>query len=501
MKHLCAFLIASMILLSSCTDNDYELEKMIPDCATGIVSINIKSILKNGEMYNGEGFSIPEKLKVIIEKNSTSPTVNLINTISSVGLDFDSKIYIFYTNGVFNSCMIANINDKDNTRDWIEKKEGASFKTKDDIDYLSSGSAFYVLKDNVIFIGSSLFAQGEDRMLKEVKKIINHSVKSIVDTESIKKIIESKNDIVAYFLPAQLNRLMNSNESLRDINSKLPLMRFLTESDVRAITLLADFTKDDVTMKAEAIAAPNSQYSQLIKDIETNSSANFLKIMPSSMDNVFSMSLNGKNVTKLPELDKLLSTISKMPYIGMLDIRSMIATINGPVAVGISKDPTFIDEYNYVFAFTSTDTNLILGQIQKLGRMGGQAPEKVGQEYVYEYMNKRVAVGTLSNIIYIKMLDYELQEPNLYANSTIKGLFNKSKIGIYFRTKDLDGKNLGNILVGSTSSTQCNGKFIPDKAEPNAVQAIFKALCSIKADYNFSNDNPAMNAIDNMEAY
>src|SRR5574344_1186714 len=108
MKHLCAFLIASMILLSSCTDNDYELEKMIPDCATGIVRINRKSILKNGEMYNGEGFSIPEKLKVIIEKNSTSPTVNLINTISSVGLDFDSKIYIFYTNGVFNSCMIAN---------------------------------------------------------------------------------------------------------------------------------------------------------------------------------------------------------------------------------------------------------------------------------------------------------------------------------------------------------------------------------------------------------
>lgn len=470
-------------LFASCSNTNEQLEKIIPIDAVGVISVDVPHILKKGNLINDDGgVTLPESLNVIIDNNDGSYLCQLLTDVPVMGINSDSRIYVFSTLKTFATVTLVSVDDDEAARKVIERRTGSDFKNVEGLDCIYVEDRFYTICDHVLFLGCVNKPLEISKVASAAKNMLVGSAVSVLEDDEIISCIHAENDINSYVRPSGLKLMLKRSNVYREIASKMPLLEIFTESDVQAYICNMNFNEKNAELDVKVKVDDNSEYIKLLDGTLSDTSADFLNAIPISMDYIMGMSVNGANFVKLPQVSQLIKMFKKMPYLGKLDIESMLQTINGPVAAGLAHD-TNLDEWNMVIAAKSNDANGVLNRISAFASSLGQAPEIYNNEYIYQYENKMIKLGMNGGILYVKMLNYEQTEGYACDDEVAKALFAKSSMGTYIRM--VDGQAGGVFTLGLVDKKNIHGAFIP--VSENSVVGALQVLCSIKPANLFDN--------------
>ncbi len=473
-----------VIFMTGCAGNN--LEKMIPADATGVVSVDVPEILKKAKMLDDGKIVLPESLQQVIDENDTSPLCIMLNDLPQMGIDTDSKAYAFFTVKTFGRVIIASLSDPDKARNTLSMRVGGDFEKVEGLDCMYVKDNLYAIDGKVLFIGTVNKSLEKSRLAKAAKGILSMTSTSIADNKAVKDILHNNAAINAWIQGKGLKTILNKSEVYRELSQKMPLIEIFTESDIDAVTCNIELDNDRVEMQTHIQAADNSEYAQLLNSTLGKPSDDVLKAIPNSMDYIFTMCVKGENFVQLKQIQQLLTMFGKIPYIGRIDLASILSTVDGPFTIGLARDPHLEGEWNVVLATRSTDPEGVVKQISAFANSMGQAPELYEGEHIYQYDNKMIRIGIIDGILYMKMLDYEQTEGYAYEMKNVREFFNDALLGLFAQTHNEDVN--GYFDFGLKDIFNGSGHFYTDKPGTNATLELLRSLCSIKVKDGFGNE-------------
>lgn len=483
LKHI--VILAFIGVLTSCTNVNEDLKKIIPADAAGVVCIDLHSVAtKSSVISDNNEFVIPDELKSIVDNNDDSPLCKLLIDLPVMGINIDSKVYAFFTIKTFSSVFVVALDDEEAARKVIERRTGADFKQVEGLDCVYQEDIFYTVSGNTLFVGKVNKPLEVSKVASNVKRMLSRNATSIANDQEITTCLDAENDVNAYLRLDGLKLMLNNSKTYREISRTIPLIDIFTESDVQAYVATLNFNDKNAVLDVAIKVDDNSEYIKLLSSTLNSPSAHFLKVIPETMDYIVSMSVKGNNFVKLPQVVQLIKTFNKIPFLGRLDIESMLNTIDGPVAIGFAHD-TNLDEWNTVIAAKSTAPEAIVRQIASFALALGQQPEVYDGEYIYQYDNKMIKIGIKEGILYVKMLNYEQTEGYAYSNEEARAFFTKSSFGVFARSRN--GEDGGYFSAGLNNMKSLEGNFVPINTNTNATSELFKVLCGIKPNSVFDN--------------
>ncbi len=484
MKYLSVALL--LCLMTGCASDN--LEKMIPADATGVVSIDVSRVLKNAGMVEDDRIVIPSSLQEVIDNNDTSPLCILLSDLPQLGLDVDNKAYAFFTAKTFGRVILAQLADPDKARKTLSIRVGGDFEKVEGLDCMYVGDNLYVIDGKVLLVGTVNKAMEVSRAARAAKGILGMTATSITDNKAVKEVLHNHDtEINAWMQGKGLKTILNKSDVYRELSQKMPLIGIFTESDIDAVTCAIDMEDDGVMMDTQIHAADNSEYAQLLNSVLAKPSDEVLKAIPNSMDYIFTMCVKGDSFVKLKQIQQLLGMFGKLPYIGRIDLASILATVDGPFTIGLARDPHLEGEWNVVLATRSNNPDGVVKQISTFANAMGQAPEVYEGEYIYQYDNKMIRIGVIDGILYFKMLDYEQTEGYAYEMKPVREFFDTALIGLFAQTRN-DSVN-GYFDFGLEDIFYGNGHFYTSEAQGNATLEFLRSLCSIKVSDSFGNED------------
>ncbi len=493
LKNLSMMLL--VIMLTGCAGDG--LEKMIPADATGVVSLDVPEILKKAGMLDGGNVILPKSLQEVIDNNDTSPLCVLLNDLPQMGLDTDSKAYAFFSVKTFGKVLLAKIDDPGKTRKTLEMRVGGDFAQVEGLDCMYVGDNLYAIDGKVLLIGTVNKAMEISRAAKSAKNILAKTSTSIVDNKGVKQVLHNEDAAINVWLQGKgLKTILNKSEVYRELSQKMPLIGIFTESDIDDVVCNISLDDDDVQMKTMIHADENSEYAQLLNTTLSKPSDDVLKAIPNSMDYIFTMCVKGDSFVKLKQIQQLLKMFGKLPYIGRIDLASILSTVDGPFTIGLACDPHLEGEWNMVIATRSNNPDGVLRQISSFANAMGQAPEIYDGEYIYQYENKMIRIGVIDGILYVKMLDYEQTEGYAYEMQPVRDFFSGTLLGIFAQTRNDSVKGYFNF--GLEDIFNGTGRFYTDQPKGNATLELLRALCSIKVGDSFGNEESDDNSISSL---
>lgn len=493
LKNLSMMLL--VIMLTGCAGDG--LEKMIPADATGVVSLDVPEILKKAGMLDGGNVILPKSLQEVIDNNDTSPLCVLLNDLPQMGLDTDSKAYAFFSVKTFGKVLLAKLDDPGKTRKTLEMRVGGDFAQVEGLDCMYVGDNLYAIDGKVLLIGTVNKAMEISRAAKSAKNILAKTSTSIVDNKAVKQVLHNEDAAINVWLQGKgLKTILNKSEVYRELSQKMPLIGIFTESDIDDVVCNISLDDDDVQMKTMIHADENSEYAQLLNTTLSKPSDDVLKAIPNSMDYIFTMCVKGESFVKLKQIQQLLKMFGKLPYIGRIDLASILSTVDGPFTIGLARDPHLEGEWNMVIATRSNNPDGVLRQISSFANAMGQAPEIYDGEYIYQYENKMIRIGVIDGILYVKMLDYEQTEGYAYEMKPVRDFFSGALLGIFAQTRNDSVKGYFNF--GLEDIFNGTGRFYTDQPKGNATLELLRALCSIKVGDSFGNEESDDNSISSL---
>ena len=469
--------VITLLLLASCSSVNDNLEKMIPADALGVVSINVPDILKKTGINDDGNLVIPEAVKPVIDENDASTLSTLVTDLPYMGLNTDSKAFAFFTNKTFGTVILATLDDEAAARKTIERRTGGDFQQVEGLNCIYREDNLYVINDKVLLIATVNKAMDINKAAKQAATILKKQRQSILDNEQVKQVINADGDINAYLQQDGLKLILKRNKTYREIAQKLPLVEIFTESDAKAYECHLNLNEESADLTTRVFADENSDYNKLLTTTLAKADPSFLKAIPNSMDYIVTMSVKGENFVKLQQIQQLIGMFKKLPFIGRIDLQGILASIDGPIAIGLARDPHLEGEWNAVIAAKTTNPDMILNQISSFASSMGQAPEIYDGEYIYQYENKMIKLGVVEGVLYLKMLDYEQTEGYAYELESVRALFEASNVGLYINPQVTQG---GTFTYGMSDNFNGKGQFIPTDKGTHAAQTLLKVLCAIK---------------------
>ncbi len=482
------YLVAAwmLLLLAGCASDG--LEKMIPADATGVVSFDVPEILKKAGMMDDGKIVLPGSLQDVIDANDVSPLCILLSDLPQMGLDTGSKAYAYFSAKTFGRVLLASLDDPDKARKTLELRVGGDFAKVEGIDCMYVGDNLYAIKDNVLLVGTVNKAMEVSRAAKAAKGIFAKTATSIADNKDVKSIIHNKDAAINAWIQGKgLKTILNKSEVYRELSRKMPLIEIFTESDIDAVTCNIELDDERVEMKTHVLAAEGSEYAQLLNSTLGKPSDDVLKAIPNSMDYIFTMCVKGDSFVKLKQIQQLLTMFGKIPYIGRIDLASILSTVDGPFTIGLARDPHLEGEWNMVIATRSTDPDGVVKQISNFANAMGQAPELYEGEYIYQYDNKMIRIGIIDGILYLKILDYEQTEGYAYEMPAARTFFDNALVGIFAQTRN--DTVSGYFDFGLVDIFNGKGHFYTSKPHANATLEMLCSLCSVKVGDAFGNED------------
>jgi len=486
MRRLKYLAVAWMLLmLAGCASDG--LEKMIPADAIGVVSLDVPEILEKAQMLDDGDIVLPKSLRDVIDANDVSPLCVLLSDLPQMGLDTGSKAYAYFSTKTFGRVLLASLDDPAKARKTLEMRAGGDFAKVEGLDCMYVGDNLYAIEGKVLLVGTVNKAMEVSRAARAAKGILSKTSTSIADNKDVKDLLNTRHSAINAWIQGKgLKTILGKSDVYRELSRKMPLIEIFTESDIDAVTCNVALDNDQVEMTTRILAADGSEYAQLLNSTLGEPSNDVLKAMPNSMDYIFTLSVKGGNFVKLKQIQQLLAMFGKIPYIGSIDLASILGTVDGPFSIGLARDPHLEGEWNMVIATRSTDPEGVVGQISNFANSMGQAPELYEGEYIYQYDNKMIRIGIIDGILYLKMLDYEQTEGYAYEMKPVREFFGDALVGFFAQTHN-DSVN-GYFDFGLKDIFNGKGHFYTSEKNSNATLELLRSLCSIKVSDSFGNE-------------
>lgn len=472
-----------MLSMFSCTDINTQLEEMIPADSRGVVRIDVKSVIEKGQLADEDGNIVfPQSLKDVMSKNESAPVSEAMTLLRKIGIDTDANIYCFVPKNTFSYATLIAVNDTDEAKKVIEKQSGQKFQTIEKVDFLRNGAISYVIDDDILFIGKEAKEDADSKLALTAKGYLHKSSTSIAEDASITESLHKKNDVNAYINVSGLHNMIANSESFTESLKKFPILTLFTDSDIKAFTLHMNFEKEGAKFEAYVKADDNCDYFKLLDATMAKADASFLKVIPISMNYIFSMSVNGENLMKLDQIRKSVNLISNLPSTDMLDFRSMVNSIDGPIAIGLSVgngvniSSVANDNWNIAIAAKSKDAAAIVKRIVAFAAKMGQPDYIKDGRHLFTYQGMPVYIGNQDSIVYAIRLDHELEEDFYYDMPDVRERFASCPLGVYAKISEPQGESYFNF--GFKNKTDGDGVFY-SMHEGNPVITFLEILCQL----------------------
>lgn len=481
------FRISLMLMLVigmfSCSDINKQLEEMIPADSRGVVRIDLKSVLDKGQLIDDDGkVAFPPALKNLIDSNDASPAADAISLLKKIGVVNEACVYVFFPKNTFDFAALIAVNEADEAKQEIEKRTGQKFQTVEKVDFLRNGSVSYVFDDDILFIGKETKEDADAQLALTVQSYLHKSSNSIADDADIADCIHRENDVNAYFSVSGIHNAISKSETLTEAVKKFPMITLFTDSDIKAITMHLNFQKEGAEFNAYVKADKKSDYLKLIDATMAKADPSFLKVIPVSMNYIFSISVNGENLMKLDQVKKSVNLLSNLLPTDKFDLRKLIKSIDGPVAIafsagdGVNISSVANDNWNLAIAAKSKDAaNVVNGIVQFASDMGQQDYVKNGR-HLFSYQGMPVYLGSQDSVVYAIRIDHELEEEFYYDTPDVKERFAESQLGFFAKVTEPQGESF--INFGLKNATEGNGLFYSMR-DDNPVVIFLEILCQI----------------------
>ena len=492
-KHNCAemklfrlllFVVISAAMMS-CSNKNEHLEKLISKDVAGVVCINVPNVLEKSEIKSGDELVIPDALKSIINSNEDLTFGQVVKNIPNLGIEIKDRAYLYFPNDMFDYVALIAINDEDKAKTLISHRTGEQFADFNGVDCVMSDMGVWGIDDGVLLYGNLRVATDIKKAAKWIKATLDYEGESIADHPEANGLLDPDKEVTAYFDMQKISRMMRGSAVVSNVVKSYPIASLLLDSDIKAVKMDMSFKGNRGDVNVDVIADDNGEYATMMNTLLQKPSNSFLCTIPNSMKLVMSMSVNGRAFASLPQVQKMIKMVNDMPFLGRLDITSMIEAIDGPIAVGVANDPVFADEYNYVFAAQTSRADDIVKAISTFASSLGQDPELYDGELIYAYNNKQVRLGIAGNVVYVKMLNYEQFEPNFDGDKSINKFFAEMPLGIY--SQITNNKVQSTLSFGLKNMHSATGAFLTQEKE-NAMLQFISFLCSIKPVGNYDID-------------
>lgn len=489
---MCAALL--LVVLCGCSRGDKHLLGMIPEDATAVVQIDVEKILSEGDMLKHGKPVIPDRLKAAIEENEESAFSQLLHVLPRLGLDVESNAYVFFTNKTFRYVVLAKIDDEDVAKQLIERETGLKFKKMHDRDFLHYLDYAFVLDDGVLFYGRANRSTADNVMGDAAVSILNKNATSIVDHDDVMACLDDDGEVNAWLNMKGLSEALKNLPIMTDAVKRSPALLLLTDIDADALGLHLKLEKESAKFTAEMKADKTSDFVRLLETTLSGADNSFLKAIPSSMQYVMAASVNGEALVNLEQVKALLKSLATYPQLDELDVRQMLASIDGPLAIALSPsympgddEDVFAGDWNVTIAAKTKDAEGIISQIKQFASSMGQPDFFKNGRHVYNYAGKPLLVGSVDNIVYLTRLDHELLEGNYYDDyPDCKDRFAQSALGMYVQSKVNGYSSFFNF--GMSSPTKGDGLFYTADENDNVVLALLSILASINLPHHDEDD-------------
>lgn len=487
MKSIINLLLGMLILAlaTSCSDNK-NMEKMIPADATGVICVKVPNFIKKARLDKGGDCVLPDQLKQVIDQNDGSLMSEVMSDLPKSGLDFGDNIYVFFSQGTFRYVCLATLDDDDATKQMLEYRTGGKFKKVDGVDYLGYQAFCFVIDDDVLLIGRDNYVADDKKRTDAARLIFSKTQKSVRDVDDIKDCIGADNDLNAYFDIKGLNAMLQTIPGFKNAVQQYPFISIFTDSDIKAFTCSLNFENEGASITAKIKADKNSDYITLLNTVMAKPDNEFLKGIPISMKYLFSISVKGQQFAQLDQIKKSLNLLSNLPSMDKLDLRGIINSVDGPLAIALSPsyfsgedgDSTFINDWNMAIALKSSKPDEVVKSIVKFADEMGQPDMLKDGKHLFNYDGMPVLVWAQGSTVCVTRLDHELTEDNFYnAAQDAKDRFATSPIGFCVQ-KDV-GKTSGYFNFGFKNATQGDGLFYTAKETDVPALTFIEILCSL----------------------
>lgn len=476
-----------VLLMASCSDNK-NMEKMIPADATCVVSVKLPHLLDKARFADSTNgtVSIPQALQEVIKQNPDSPLGRVIADLPVSGLDFDDNVYLFMTDKTFRTVMLAGIDDEDKLSTLIEHRTGQKFSEQHDVKFLHYQDVTFAIDDDVLLVGREAHIVSDEQLAIAAASMLFKNAKSIREVDDIIKVIDGDDDINAYFDVKGFNSLIASIPGNTDVQSRFPFLSIFTDSDIKAFVCTMKLEDAGANITAKIQADEGSDFITLLNATLAKPDNGFLKAIPNTMKFVMELSVNGVQFAKLEQVKKTINLVNNLPSMGKLGLGDMIATFDGPLAIGVSPSymmsddggSDFANDYNLAIVARSTNPDKVIDGIRHFADQMGQPDYVKDGRHVFNYQGKPVYVGKVDDYVYVARLDHELVEESLYELPDLRYRFAKSAFGLYAQPSV--GKSMGFLSFGFTSKTEGDGMFYTADEKESPALVMLEILCSLQ---------------------
>ena len=489
MKFLRYGIFAAIVaIMASCSNRGEHLDKLISDDVAGVISINMANVIEKSTIKQGDNLALPEQLATVIRGNDEQLIGQMVKSIPLMGIEIKDKAYLFFPNDMMQYAVLISLNDADKARAHVTHRTGAQFADVDGVEMVVSDMTVWCVDDDVLLMGKLRHNTDEKKVAKWLRGVLSHEGACVSDVPGAKAALQSESEIAGYIDMPRFSKLIRGNMVFGKLVADYPILSLLVDSDVRAFTFDMAFNGNKGTINANLDMDENGEFATLLNTLLRQPSADFLQAIPNTMPVVMNLSVNGKALAVLPQVQTMIRMVNQMPFLGNLDVNAIVSSISGPVAVGVASDPYFEDEYNYVFCAQSTDPQGVVQLISQFASRLGQDPEIVDGEHIYAYANKQVRLGVIGNLVYAKMLNYEQTEPNCNTDEAMCKFFAETPMGVYSR---FSSEGVNSVLnIGMKADGSFTGEFVTAE-KGNAMLQFLCLLCSIKPVSSYDYDGGA----------
>ena len=489
MKFLRYGIFAAIVaIMASCSSRGEHLDKLISDDVAGVIGINMANVIEKSTIKQGDNLALPEQLAKVIRANDDQLIGQMVKSIPNLGIEIKDKAYIFFPNEMMQYAVLISLNDDDKARAHITHRTGAQFTDVAGVEMVVSDMMVWCVDNDVLLMGKLRQNTPEKKVAKWLRGVLNHEGACVSDVPGAKATMQSESEVAGYIDMPRFAKLIHGNMVFNKLVTDYPVLSLLVDSDVRAFTFDMAFNADKAAISANLDMDANGEFATLLGSLVRQPGVEFLQAIPNTMSVVTSLSVNGKALAALPQVQTMIRMVNQMPFLGNLDVNAIVSSISGPVAVGVASDPYFEDEYNYVFCAQTTDPQAVVQLISQFASRLGQDPEIVDGEHIYAYANKQVRLGIIGNLVYAKMLNYEQTEPNCNTDEAMTAFFAETPIGVYSR---FSNEGVGSVLsIGMNADGSFAGSFVTDD-KGNAMLQFLNLLCSIKPVSSYDYDGGA----------
>ncbi len=468
----------------SCSDTDTDLKKLIPADAVGVMSLDVRSVLAMADI-SPEAPKLPATLKSIVRENDQSPLCQVLSRLPNMGLNCRARLFAYMpSRGVLKQVVLVPLDDAKLTRNALERIVGGDFVEKGAFSALMRTDCVFAITGNTLLVARLARGASDDDIDEAVTTALTKTSKSATG-DSWDLITDTEHHFAAAFNADAIQEVLGGLDGYSTLCAHFPIIQLFTESDVERFIVTGDCAGDSVRLDLTIEAQQNCDYLNLMSTLLAAPDAHVLGAIPASMDYIGMISVKGEAAMRLPQVEKLIEMFGEIRYVGRMDIKPLISTIDGPVAVGLSRDPHLTDVWNIVLAARSNAPRQVINYITDFGSKYGQTPWLWQDELLYEWDNKMVRLSTYEDIVYVKMLDYEQTEGSAYENNPLlRNALSESVVAGYINVSDADNDIYASWIYSMPNPLHGSLLFRAQHS-PNSSLELLRWLASLKPAQQF----------------